>query len=200
MASTVSHYRPWRVLGPMLLGVLLLMGWAFWPSLSNSPQLGLDLQGGTQVTLLPTAAPGTEGSITQEQLDQAVTIIRQRVDGLGVAESEVTVQGSGDNAAIIVSVPGSVSQERLVDLVGRTAQLAFRQVEAITNPEGVDPNATPSAEPTASITPTRRKPVPRPQTPPPALRPARPTRPRPQQHRRTPPLPARVRAPVPARR
>ena len=154
MASTVSHYRPWRVLGPMLLGVLLLVGWAFWPSLSNSPQLGLDLQGGTQVTLLPTAAPGTEGSITQEQLDQAVTIIRQRVDGLGVAESEVTVQGSGDNAAIIVSVPGSVSQDRLVDLVGRTAQLAFRQVEAITNPEGVDPNATPSAEPTPSITPT----------------------------------------------
>ncbi len=154
MASTVSHYRPWRVLGPMLLGVLLLVGWAFWPSLSNSPQLGLDLQGGTQVTLLPTAAPGTEGSITQEQLDQAVTIIRQRVDGLGVAESEVTVQGSGDNAAIIVSVPGSVSQDRLVELVGRTAQLAFRQVEAITNPEGVDPNATPSAEPTPSITPT----------------------------------------------
>ena len=154
MASTVSHYRPWRVLGPMLLGVLLLIGWAFWPGLTNSPQLGLDLQGGTQITLLPTAAPGTEGSITQEQLDQAVTIIRQRVDGLGVAESEVTVQGSGDNAAIIVSVPGSVSQERLVDLVGRTAQLAFRQVEAITNPEGVDPNATPSAEPTPSVTPT----------------------------------------------
>ena len=154
MASTVSHYRPWRVLAPMLLGVMLLIGWAFWPGLSNSPQLGLDLQGGTQVTLLPTAAPGTEGSITQEQLDQAVTIIRQRVDGLGVAESEVTVQGSGDNAAIIVSVPGSVSQDRLVELVGRTAQLAFRQVEAITNPEAVDPNATPSAEPTPSITPT----------------------------------------------
>ena len=154
MASTVSRYHPWRVLGPMLLGVALLIGWAFWPGASNAPQLGLDLQGGTQVTLLPTAAPGTEGSITQEQLDQAVTIIRQRVDGLGVAESEVTVQGSGDNAAIIVSVPGSVSQDRLVDLVGRTAQLAFRQVEAITNPEGVDPNATPSAEPTPSITPT----------------------------------------------
>jgi preprotein translocase subunit SecD len=138
----------------MLLGVALLVGWALWPSLSNSPQLGLDLQGGTQVTLLPTTAPGTDGSITQEQLDQAVGIIRQRVDGLGVAESEVTVQGSGDNAAIIVSVPGSVSQDRLVDLVGRTAQLAFRPVEAITNPEGVDPNATPSAEPTPSVSPT----------------------------------------------
>ena len=61
MASTVSHYRPWRVLVPMLLGVLLLVGWTFWPGLSNAPQLGLDLQGGTQVTLLPTTAPGTDG-------------------------------------------------------------------------------------------------------------------------------------------
>ncbi len=138
----------------MLLGLALLVAWAFWPGLSNAPQLGLDLQGGTQVTLLPTTSPGTDGTITQEQLDQAVGIIRQRVDGLGVAESEVTVQGSGDNAAIIVSVPGSVSQERLVDLVGRTAQLAFRPVEAITNPEGIDPNATPSAEPSPSVSPT----------------------------------------------
>jgi preprotein translocase subunit SecD len=144
----------------MLLGVALLIGWAFWPGTSNAPQLGLDLQGGSQVTLLPTTAPGTDGSITQEQLDQAVGIIRQRVDGLGVAESEVTIQGSGDSAAIIVSVPGSVSQDRLVDLVGRTAQLAFRPVEAITNPEAVDPNATPSAEPTPSATPTKASPTP----------------------------------------
>ena len=105
MASTVSAYRPWRVLGPFLLGLVALVVWTFWPGQPHSPQLGLDLQGGTQVTLLPTSAPGSEGSITDEQLDQAVAIIRQRVDGLGVAEAEVTVQGSGDNAAIIVSVP-----------------------------------------------------------------------------------------------
>ena len=160
MASTVSAYRPWRVLAPMLVGLVALVVWTFWPSLTSSPQLGLDLQGGTQVTLLPTTAPGSDGSITDEQLDQAVGIIRQRVDGLGVAESEVTVQGSGDNAAIIVSVPGSVPQDRLVELVGRTAQLAFRPVEAITNPEGVDPDAEPTEEPLPSATPTEASPTP----------------------------------------
>ncbi|HYO18722.1 MAG TPA: protein translocase subunit SecD, partial [Dermatophilaceae bacterium] len=160
VASSVSAYHPWRVLGPMLLVLVGLMAWTFWPSLTSTPQLGLDLQGGTQVTLLPTTAPGTDGTITDEQLDQAVGIIRQRVDGLGVAESEVTVQGSGENAAIIVSVPGSVAQDRLVELVGRTAQLAFRQVEAITNPEGVDPSAEPSEEPEPSATPTQASPTP----------------------------------------
>ena len=143
MASTVSRYHPWRVLGPMLLGVALLIGWAFWPGVSNAPQLGLDLQGGTQVTLLPTAAPGTEGSITQEQLDQAVTIIRQRVDGLGVAESEVTVQGSGDNAAIIVSVPGSVSQDRLVDLVGSDRAAGLPPGRGDHEPRGCRPQRDP---------------------------------------------------------
>ena len=160
MASTVSAYRPWRVLGPMLLGLLALVVWTFWPSLTSTPQLGLDLQGGTQVTLLPSTAPGTDGTITDEQLDQAVGIIRQRVDGLGVAESEVTVQGSGENAAIIVSVPGSVPQDRLVELVGRTAQLAFREVEAITNPTAVDPDAEPTQDPEPSATPTDPSPTP----------------------------------------
>ncbi len=159
MASTVSTYRPWRVLGPFLLGLVALVVWTFWPGQTHSPQLGLDLQGGTQVTLLPTSAPGSDGSITEEQLDQAVSIIRQRVDGLGVAESEVTVQGSGNNAAIIVSVPGSVQQDRLVELVGRTAQLAFRPVEAITSPEGVDPNAEPTEEPTPTATPIEPTPT-----------------------------------------
>ena len=76
----------------------------------------------------------------------------------------MTVQGSGNNAAIVISVPGSVEQDRLVDLVGRTAQLAFRPVEAITNPAGVDPSATDkateSASPAASPTATEVKPTP----------------------------------------
>ncbi len=160
MASTVASYRPWRVLGPLLIGVFLLVGWAFWPGLTNTPQLGLDLQGGAQVTLLPTTTPGSDGEITDEQLDQAVGIIRQRVNGLGVAESEVSVQGSGNNAAIVVSVPGSVPQDRLVELVGRTAQLAFRPVEAITNPEAVDPTADPTEEPAPEPTPTDPSPTP----------------------------------------
>ena len=164
MANGTSTYHPGRVLAAFLLGVALLGLWAFWPGQNHAPQLGLDLRGGTQVTLLPEASPGGDGTITTEQLNQAVAIIRQRVDGLGVAEAEVTVQGSGNNAAIVISVPGSVEQDRLVDLVGRTAQLAFRPVEAITNPAGVDPSATDkateSASPAASPTATEVKPTP----------------------------------------
>jgi preprotein translocase subunit SecD len=156
----LAHYRPWRVLIPFLVATLALGLWALWPGEKGTPNLGLDLQGGTQVTLLPQPAPGSDGSITDDQLSQTVEIIRQRVDGLGVAEAEVTVQGSGDNAAIIVSVPGSVPQDRLVELVGRTAQLAFRAVDIIGDPAGVDPEAEPTASPEPS--PTEAEPSPTP--------------------------------------
>jgi preprotein translocase subunit SecD len=131
--------------------MLGLIAWAFWPGTDSTVRLGLDLQGGTQVILLP--KPVSDGaSITDEQLQQTVAIIRQRVDGLGVAEAEVTTQGSGDGAAIVVSVPGT-SQDRLVDLVQKTALLDFRPVYSIDNPAPV-PTAAPSdsasASPTAS--------------------------------------------------
>ena len=127
------------------LGVLIvgLAVWAFWPGTDSSVRLGLDLQGGTQVILKPT--PVSEGaSITEEQLTQTVSIIRQRVDGLGVAEAEVTTQGSGDGAVIIVSVPG-VNQDRVVDLVQRTALLDFRPVWALTSPVSLTATPSPSA-------------------------------------------------------
>jgi len=139
-----SAYRPGRVLVAMLLAVAALLVWAFWPGQSNTPRLGLDLQGGTQVILAPT--PIEEGeSLSEEQLQQTVEIIRQRVNGLGVAEAEVSVQGSGDSAVIVVSVPG-VTQDRIVDLVGQTALLNFRPVETILNPGPVDAEGNPILE------------------------------------------------------
>ena len=88
-------------------------------------KLGLDLRGGTSVTLAPKVAAG--GKVDTAAVEQAVAIIRQRVNSLGVAESEVSSQSNGD---IIVSVPGN-SSSRVVDLVGATAQLRFRQVLAV---------------------------------------------------------------------
>ena len=124
--------KPLRALVALAVIMLGLIAWAFWPGTDSTVRLGLDLQGGTQVILLP--KPVTEGAtITDEQLQQTVTIIRQRVDGLGVAEAEVTTQGSGAGAAIVVSVPGA-SQDRLVDLVQKTALLDFRPVYTISNP------------------------------------------------------------------
>ena len=88
-------------------------------------KLGLDLRGGTSVTLTPRATEGTK--ITPEAISQAVEIIRQRVNSLGVAESEVAAQGSGTNRQIVISVPGETG-EQIVELVGQTAELRFRQV------------------------------------------------------------------------
>ncbi len=136
-----SGYRPVRVLAVLLSAVIALVVWTFWPGQTNTPRLGLDLQGGTQVILAPT--PIEEGaSISEEQLGQTRDIIRQRVNGLGVAESEVAIQGSGDSAVIVVSVPG-VSQGRIVELVGQTALLNFRPVQAILDPAPVNPDGTP---------------------------------------------------------
>ena len=67
-------------------------------------KLGLDLRGGTSVTLAPKVANG--GKVDKAAVEQAVAIIRQRVNSLGVAESEVSSQSNGD---IIVSVPGNSS-------------------------------------------------------------------------------------------
>jgi preprotein translocase subunit SecD len=84
----------------------------------SSPELGLDLQGGVSVVLAPT------GEVDGERLDEAVDIIRTRVDALGVAEPEITRQGD----AIVVQLPGVRNRDRALELVGQTAELRFRPV------------------------------------------------------------------------
>jgi preprotein translocase subunit SecD len=147
VAPPPTTSRPGRLLAALAVLIVVLATWAFWPGTDHSIRLGLDLQGGTQVILQPT--PVTEGAtITEEQLQQTVAIIRQRVDGLGVSEAEVTTQGTGSGSVIVVSVPG-VNQDRVVDLVQRTALLDFRPVWGVYSPlSTVDPSA--SASPSAS--------------------------------------------------
>ena len=99
----------------------------------NEPLLGLDLQGGASVVLEPTRAA------EPEELDVAVEIIRNRVDGLGVAEPEISTQGGN----ILVQLPGVDEQQRALDLVGQTAELRFRPVLSVLPEsafEGVDSN------------------------------------------------------------
>ena len=82
----------------MAILVLILVGLGATSFITDATtvRLGLDLRGGTSVTLQPRAS--TAGNeVTSEAIDQAVEIIRQRVNSLGVAESEVTAQGSGTN-------------------------------------------------------------------------------------------------------
>ncbi len=89
---------------------------------SFTPKLALDLQGGTQVILSPLLLDGQ--AVTSEQLDQAVSIIRQRVDASGVSESQVITQGDRN---IIVSIPG-VPDENTLALIKASAKLEFRAV------------------------------------------------------------------------
>ena len=119
---------------------------------ASQVRLGLDLRGGTSVVLQPRISAGQEGKVTNEAIDQAVSIIRQRVNSLGVAESEVVAQGSGTNRQILISVPGE-SGARVVELVGQTAELRFRQVLATGGPvEAPAPAA--SASTTATPAPS----------------------------------------------
>ncbi len=118
---------------------------------SFAPKLALDLQGGTQIILSPLLLDGQVP--TQEQLDQAVSIIRQRVDASGVSESQVTTQGDSN---IIVSIPG-IPDENTLKLIKSSAKLEFRAVLLTSQgtPTSVDggEGALPSVpEPSASPT------------------------------------------------
>jgi preprotein translocase subunit SecD len=143
--------RPVRTLSILGLVLVAMAGLVFIQG-ATSVKLGLDLRGGTSVTLQPRIAPGEEGKVTNEAIDQAVSIIRQRVNSLGVAESEVAAQGTGTNRQILISVPGDTGR-RVVELVGQTAELRFRQVLASTSgvPAAADPTATPAAGVSAEV-------------------------------------------------
>ncbi|WP_405216376.1 protein translocase subunit SecD [Agrococcus sp. Ld7] len=105
-----------------------------------TPQLALDLEGGTQIVLEPKLAEGD--SISQEQLDQAVAIIRQRVDASGISETEITTQG-GRN--IVVALPGEPDQATL-QRIQASAKMEFRPVLAAA-PATADGSTPPPAEP-----------------------------------------------------
>lgn len=99
-----------------------------------APNLALDLEGGTQIILMPHTADGSQ--ITPDDIQQAIEIIRQRVDASGVAEAEITSQG-GQN--IVVALPGEPSRDTL-DLVRQSAQMRFRSFLFQGNPGPIDPS------------------------------------------------------------
>ena len=118
MATQAKRSRP----GVVLLVFLLILAGLFTIMAATktwTPKLGLDLQGGQTITLT-----ATNSNVSLESLELARDIIRQRVDGLGVGEASVAVQGDRN---IVVSAP-NVSRDDLVELVGATAQLAFRRI------------------------------------------------------------------------
>lgn len=126
MAQSPAVRRARRSLTALLVIVIALVGiiaLGVWRGEATwTPKLALDLQGGTQILLAPTQIDGQ--SVSGEQLDQAVAIIRQRVDASGVAEAEITTQGSQN---ISVSIPGK-ADEATLQRIEASAKLDFRPV------------------------------------------------------------------------
>jgi len=109
----------------MLIAMAIAFGLlALTIAMGKSPKLGLDLQGGVSVNLQPVKDGKVTNDVSAEKLDQAIGIIRKRVDAVGVSEPEVSRQGS----TITVQLPGATNQKDVLDLVGKTAELRFRPV------------------------------------------------------------------------
>lgn len=125
VSNTVKSARKslsWLLALVIGLTALIAVGSLSDENASFTPKLALDLQGGTQVILSPLLLDGA--AVTAEQLDQAVSIIRQRVDASGVSEAQVVTQGDRN---IIVSIPG-VPDENTLALIKASAKLEFRAV------------------------------------------------------------------------
>jgi preprotein translocase subunit SecD len=141
---------PRRTLAALLVAMVVLFGGiaaaATWAGAQWTPKLGLDLEGGTEMTLEPVLADPNQ-QVNQGQLDQARDIISQRVDAFGVAEAEVTTQG-GRN--IVVSIPGTPDAATL-DAIRKPSQLRFR---AVLTADAGSPQATATGSATATGTDT----------------------------------------------
>ncbi len=125
------------IVGLALLGVLLtlIMGWR--------PGLGLDLQGGASVVLRPV------GVVKPGALEQARAIIAARVDGLGVGEPDIRTE---DNR-IVVEVPGVKDPQKIIDIVGQTAELRFRPVlqQFAAQPQSVPSSTVKGGKPATTV-------------------------------------------------
>lgn len=142
-ASTQS--KPVRSLVLILIALVALTGGMF-ASGHTKPRLGIDLAGGTSITLRAVPEAGNEAAINKTNMDTAVSIMERRVNGLGVSESEVQTQGREN---IIVNIPKGTNSEQARKQVGTTAKLYFRPVLA-TEVSGGKGTASPSPSPTGS--------------------------------------------------
>ncbi len=102
MASPVGQFRPWRLITAFLIVTAVLYALVFFTAGSNSPKLGIDLQGGTQITL--TAETLDHKAPSASSMQQAQQIMTRRVNGSGVVGAQVQIDGSSH---LVVTVPGN---------------------------------------------------------------------------------------------
>jgi SecD/SecF fusion protein len=106
----------------------------------EKPTLGLDLQGGLEVTLK--AVPPKNRDLTDADLDRSVAIMRDRVDRLGVAEPEIRTQGDDQ---IVIQLPGVRDPAAAAQIIGKTAQLELFDLEINLVPPSRDASGFPVA-------------------------------------------------------
>jgi preprotein translocase subunit SecD len=140
VASPAGHLRPGRYLAFFVLLIVALYSLVFFTGDGKpTPKLGIDLQGGTRVTL--TARTPDGGTPTRQSLDQARQIIETRANGIGVSGAKVVLDGNN----VVITVPGE--QGDPAKNLGKTAKLGFRKVVQATP---VAPRAVPPASPPPS--------------------------------------------------
>ena len=145
MAPPAGQIRPAKYLGSFVLIVVALYSLVFFTGSGKAtPKLGIDLQGGTRVTLTARAPDGK--TPTDEALNQARTLIETRVNGLGVSGSEVVRDGTN----LVITVPGADGEG--AKSLGKTARLAFRKV--VGSPARSLPPGTVPANPSGSAAPS----------------------------------------------
>jgi preprotein translocase subunit SecD len=153
VAKSTPVKKAWRSLTWLGVIVVVLLGTltagVLFSNATWLPKLALDLEGGTQIILAPQVQNGQ--SVQQEQLDQAVSIIRQRIDASGVSEAQISTEGSRN---IVVSLPGKPDQATL-DRVKSSARLDFRPVLIAGGPTnevvGADGKSTPAPTPAPGL-------------------------------------------------
>ncbi|WP_167406449.1 protein translocase subunit SecD [Amycolatopsis thailandensis] len=139
MAAPAGHLRPGRYLAFFALIVVALYALVFFTGSGKpTPKLGIDLQGGTRVTLSARNPDG--GDPPRESLEQARSIIERRVNGIGVGGTEVVLDGSN----VVITVPGEQGDQ--AKTLGKTAKLGFRKV--VTS-QPVTPVQQPSTPPSS---------------------------------------------------
>ncbi|MGC0419617.1 protein translocase subunit SecD [Embleya sp. AB8] len=154
MAAPKSSSRghPGRVLA--FIGVVIVALYAIMFSTGDkTPRLGIDLAGGTSVTLTAKADQGRSGAVNKSNMQTAVEIIRQRVNAFGVSEAEVQTEGDRN---IVISIPKGKNEKETAEQVGQTAKLFFRPVleaSPIAPQGGTKLPLTPPSTPPASTPP-----------------------------------------------
>jgi preprotein translocase subunit SecD len=137
-----SATRSLTALIAIIIGLLAIVaGLAQWGGGQYTPRLGLDLEGGTEIVLEPVLTGNA--TVTAGQINQAVDIIRQRIDANGVSEAEISTLG-GRN--IDIAIPGTPSPEQL-EAIRKPSQLRFRAVfvESGNVPAAAPSTPTPTA-------------------------------------------------------